>query len=64
MQVLKPQERVALSVAQFCERYGVSKTMAYDLLKRGKIERVKLGVATRVTVESADRWFNSLRKAP
>lgn len=52
--------RAGWSVAEFCTRYGVSKGMAFLLLRQGKIRRVKAGRRTLIPVESADAWWNSL----
>ncbi|MFY4005979.1 helix-turn-helix domain-containing protein [Achromobacter denitrificans] len=34
------------------EALGLSRTMVYRLVKRGELEQVKIGDATRITVES------------
>ncbi len=58
-----PTPRAAWSVAEFCERYDVSKGAAFALLREGKIRRVKNGRRTLIPVESADAWWASLQKA-
>lgn len=55
--------RAAWSVAEFCERYDVSKGAAFALLRDGKIRRVKNGRRTLIPVESADAWWSDLQKA-
>lgn len=53
-----------MTIPQFCRAYGVCRTTAYKLIKDGKIERVKVGRAARIVVETADLWFASLRALP
>lgn len=55
------KEPIAYTVQEFCTLYGVRTTTAYALMKTGAVERVKIGAATRITRESAERWFASLR---
>lgn len=52
--------REVLSTREFCAIYGVGETTAFALMKRGAIQRVKIGAATRITRESAARWFETL----
>lgn len=53
-----------MTIPQFCSGYGVCRTTAYNLIKEGKIERVKVGRAARIVVDSAELWFASLRASP
>lgn len=53
-------EPYAYTVAEFCALYGVKSTKAYELMKVGAVERRKIGAATRITRESAERWFANL----
>ena len=55
--------RAAWSVAEFCERYNVSKGAAFALLREQKIRRVKNGRRTLIPVESAVAWWQSLQMA-
>lgn len=55
--------RAAWSVAEFCERYNVSKGAAFALLREGKIRRIKNGRRTLLPVESLEAWWQSLQMA-
>lgn len=49
-----------LTINGFCAAYGLGRTHAYKLIALGKIEAVKDGSKTLVTVESAEAWASSL----
>jgi hypothetical protein len=52
-----PPNRLALSVAEFCELHSISIGFFYALLKRGEGPRVmRSGLRTLVSVEEAKRW--------
>lgn len=53
----------ALSVKEFCERYRVGQTTFYAEKKSGRLEAVKVGRRTLISVEAANRWFEALPKA-
>lgn len=46
-----------MSVADFCDRYGVKKTLTYKLLNQGEIVAVKIGRRTLITRESAEAFY-------
>lgn len=50
-----------ITIREFCDTYGVRRSTAYSLINAKKIVRVKIGRAARITVESAEAWFDSLR---
>ncbi len=54
--------QVALTIKGFCDRYGLSRAAAFRLLKSAAIVRVKHGRRTLIPVESAEAWWQSLRK--
>lgn len=58
------KQPLAYTVEDFCVLYGVRQTKVYELMKTGAVERVKIGAATRITRESAERWFASLPRTP
>lgn len=45
---------------EFCSRYSLSLATLYRLISSGKIEACKIGCATRIPVEQADEYFQSL----
>lgn len=49
-----------ITVMIFCEEYGVSRSTAYRLRDRGEVPHVKIGRATRIRREDAERWYQSL----
>lgn len=52
---------VALTIAAFVARYGVSRTRVFGEIKAGRLEARKAGRVTLIPVESADAWFASLK---
>lgn len=50
----------AFTVREFCERYSVGRTKAYELLNANEVEARKVGSRTLVTRQSAERWFENL----
>lgn len=49
-----------ITVLQFCDNYGVSRSTAYRLRDRGEVPHVKIGRAVRIRREDAERWYESL----
>lgn len=49
-----------MDLKRFCASYACGKTKAYELIAAGEIEAVKIGGATRITTESAERWLKRL----
>ena len=49
-----------LSVREFCTNYGIGKTLAYDLMKSGKLKALKLGRRTLIPSEAAEAWAANL----
>lgn len=50
----------ALSVRDFCNTFGVSRTTFYEELKTGRLSARKIGRKTLVLVADAERWAQSL----
>ncbi|MCA1748627.1 MAG: helix-turn-helix domain-containing protein [Sphingomonadales bacterium] len=49
-----------LTIQNFCDRYAVSRSTVYRLVAAGDIPLVKIGRASRIKLEDADRWALSL----
>lgn len=47
-----------LSVKEFCHRYGIGRTMAYDEIDAGRLRSVKRGGRRLVPVDAAEAWAN------
>jgi excisionase family DNA binding protein len=54
-------QRRALSVGQFCERYGVGRTLLYQQVQEGRLRLRKIGRRSLIAVEDAEIWFKNLR---
>lgn len=52
-----------ITVLQFCNDYGISRSTAYRLRDRGEVPHVKIGRAARIRREDAERWYHSLPEA-
>lgn len=50
----------ALSIAEFCKRYGVGRSSAYEEIKSGRLEARKVGARTLITFEAAENWLGQL----
>lgn len=50
----------ALSVADFCREYSVSRTKLYDELKAGRLIAHKAGQKTLILRADAEAWATSL----
>jgi excisionase family DNA binding protein len=55
----RAQQR-AMSLAEFCGRYGPGRTKAYEEIKSGRLRAVKCGKRTLVTEDDAEAWLRSL----
>lgn len=53
----------ALSVTDFCARYGIGRSRFYEELNAGRIKAKKLGKKTLVPVAEAENWLKNLPAA-
>ncbi|WP_271076937.1 helix-turn-helix domain-containing protein [Aurantiacibacter sp. MUD61] len=49
-----------LTIKRFCEEYSISRSTAYRLRDNGDVPHIKIGRATRIRREDAERWYASL----
>jgi hypothetical protein len=54
------QAQRAFSIEQFCRRYGVGRTKAYEELKLGRLHARKIGRRTVITEDDAEAWLRRL----
>ena len=52
-----PSRPRAMSIAEFCERYGPGRTKAYEELKSGRLRGRKIGKRTIITEDDAEDWL-------
>jgi hypothetical protein len=50
----------AMSIAEFCQRYGPGRTKAYEELKSGRLCGRKIGKRTVITEDDAEEWLRHL----
>jgi len=50
----------ALSVDQFCDRYGIGRTTAYAEIKLGRLKAIKVGRRTLISFDAAEEWLAAL----
>jgi excisionase family DNA binding protein len=50
----------ALTINQFCDRFGVCRETAYQQIRTGKLRAVKLGRRTVLLAPDVDAWAASL----
>ena len=53
-------EPTAMTIADFCSRYGIGRTSAYYELKAGRLKAKKCGRRTLIPRTFADEWLSSL----
>jgi hypothetical protein len=54
------QNVVAHTLPDFCDRYGIGRTKAYDEINAGRLKARKVGKRTLVTEADAKAWLDSL----
>jgi excisionase family DNA binding protein len=52
--------RGAMTIVEFCARYSVGKTLAYEEIKRGRLSAVKCGGRTLIRARDAEAWLARL----
>jgi excisionase family DNA binding protein len=50
----------AMSIAEFCQRYGPGRTKTYEELKSGRLRARKIGKRTIITEDDAEDWLQRL----
>jgi predicted DNA-binding transcriptional regulator AlpA len=55
--------RRAFSIPEFCSRYGVGRSTAYNEIKAGRLKIRKCGRRTIITDEDGEEWLRSLPRA-
>ncbi|MGA7023845.1 MAG: helix-turn-helix domain-containing protein [Pseudolabrys sp.] len=50
----------AMSIDEFCSRYGPGRTKVYQELKSGRLRARKIGTRTLITEEDAEDWLQHL----
>jgi excisionase family DNA binding protein len=55
-----PRARRALSISEFCHRYSIGRTRAYEEIATGRLRAVKVGRKTLIVEDSAEAWFAAL----
>lgn len=55
-------EQRALSLNEFCERYGIGRTTAYQEIKDGRLRGRKCGKRLIITEDDAEEWLRNLPK--
>ena len=50
----------AFSINEFCRRYGIGRTNAYEEIAAGRLRAVKVGRRTLITLEAAEAWLAAL----
>jgi excisionase family DNA binding protein len=52
-----------ITIKDFCDEYGISRSTAYRLRDRGEVPHVKIGRATRIRRDVAEHWYQSLAES-
>jgi hypothetical protein len=61
-----PQRSIqrALSIPEFCQRYGPGKSTAYQEIHAGRLRARKVGRRTIILVDDAECWLRDLPELP
>jgi excisionase family DNA binding protein len=59
LEVVIAAERITLTVEEAGERLGISRTLAYELVRRGEIPSLRLGRRVVVPTRALDRMVES-----
>jgi excisionase family DNA binding protein len=54
----------AMTVKEFCARYRLGHTLAYEMIKRGELRAVKCGARTLLLNKDIRAWETSLSMLP
>ncbi len=54
------ETKIALTIQDFCQFYGVGRTFAFQEIKEGRLRTKKAGQRTLILRADADSWVNSL----
>jgi excisionase family DNA binding protein len=57
-------EKRAFSIEEFCRRFGIGRTRAYEELKFGRLRARKVGRRTVITEDDAEAWLRRLPPMP
>jgi hypothetical protein len=52
-----------MSISQFCQRYGVGRTKAYEEIRAKRLRARKAGKRTIIDGDDAEDWFQHLPEA-
>jgi excisionase family DNA binding protein len=50
----------AFSIREFCRRYGIGRTNAYQEIATGRLRAAKVGRRTLITHDAAEAWLAAL----
>jgi hypothetical protein len=50
----------AMSLAEFCQRYNIGRTKAYEQIKQKRLKARKCDKRTIIGEDDAEQWFSSL----
>lgn len=53
--------KALISIKEFSEEFGVSRSTVYRLQKRGEIEFVHIGRAVRIPKVAVENWIEGLK---
>ena len=54
------QSRRAFPIREFCVRYGIGRTHAYQQIAAGRLRAVKVGRRTLIPHDAAEAWLAAL----
>lgn len=52
-----------LTVLQFCDKYNVGRTKAFEEMRLRRLKAVKVGNKTLIPDDAAEEWLHSLPEA-
>jgi len=56
-QIQEPHPQGAMSVDRFARWAGIGRTLAWEQIRRGELQAIKVGHRTLVSIEEAAHWL-------
>lgn len=57
------QPKAAYTISEFCKRYAIGRSSAYEEHRRGRLAFRKVGARSIILASEAERWAQSLPEA-
>lgn len=59
---IKRSTKRGYRIEEFCQAYGICRSLAYVEIRRGRLKARKVGRRTLIAAEDAEAWFGNLAR--